>query len=194
MCYSARVSIGTFLFAAAVAAWVSKRQPALAVTFVAIALMQLVEYFIWMDQGCGVVNKLATAALKPTLNLQPLLIALGIWCNKAGYAPNALYGVLVLALAVSWAFAIRDAYKEYGLCTRPGQSGRLAWHGVRWKDGAATEALYYPIMAFLLLTMRPAIVTWPLFALYTLTYEMSATPSVWCNTVNLVAAWALVSV
>jgi hypothetical protein len=42
--------------------------------------------------------------------------------------------------------------------------------------------------------MRPAIVTWPLFALYTLTYKMSATPSVWCNTVNLVAAWALVSV
>lgn len=194
MCYSARVSIGTFLFASAVAAWVSKREPALAVTFVSVALMQLIEYFIWMDQGCGTVNKLATAALRPTLNLQPLLIALGIWCNRAGYAPNALYGVLASAMTVSWVWTIVEACGRYGLCTRPGKGGRLVWHGVRWKDGAVTEVLYYPIMAFLLLTMRPAIVTWPLFALYTLTYKMSATPSVWCNTVNLVAAWALVSV
>lgn len=193
MCYSARVSIGTFLFAAVVAAWVAKRQPALAVAFVAIALMQLVEFFIWIDQGCGVVNQMATAALKPTLNLQPLLIALAMWWFRGGYAPNALYGVLALALMVSLGLAVGDAYREYGRCTRPGKSGRLAWHGVRWKNGAALKTLYYPVMAFLFATMKPIIVTWPLLALYTLTYEMSASPSVWCNTVNLVAAWALVA-
>jgi hypothetical protein len=190
MCYSARISIGTFVFATAVAGWVLRREPALAVTFVAITLMQLVEYFIWIDQKCGWINKLATSAIVPILKLQPLAIALAVWYFRAGLLPSVLYIVIALIVSLELVQALRDAYTNYGGCTRPGIDGRLVWDAVSWKKN---QNGYYIAMIALFATMRPIIVTWPLLALYTLTYHMSSGPSVWCNTVNACAAWALIA-
>jgi len=193
MCYNAPISIGTFVFAAAVAVWIFNRTPALAVSFVAIALMQLVEFFIWMDQGCGTLNKVATASILPTLALQPLLITLAVAYFRAGLLPRFIYIVLALCVGAKLVQSVVEAPKTYGTCTRPGKSGRLIWQDVPWKEPGATFNYYYPTMALLFATMKPIIITWPLLILYSLTYQMSATPSVWCNTVNACAAWALVA-
>ena len=43
----------------------------------AIIQIQLIEYFMWTDQKCGIVNKLATIIGRILLFLQPLVILLG---------------------------------------------------------------------------------------------------------------------
>lgn len=193
MCYNAPISIGTFVFAAATAAWIFRRTPALAVSFVAIALMQLVEYFIWIDQGCGTLNKVASASIRPTIAFQPMLISLAVWYFRAGFLPRVIYVMLTLLTGVKFVQMLVEAPKAYGACTQPGKDGRLIWQNISWKEPDSTFKYYYPTMAILFATMNPIMVTWPLLALYSLTYQMSATPSVWCNTVNACAAWALVA-
>ena len=45
--------------------------------FLAVAQMQLLEYFIWSDQGCGYINNNASKMIVPVLNLQALAMILG---------------------------------------------------------------------------------------------------------------------
>ena len=73
MCWSAAVSLGTYLFSAGagVASYAFYRKvPNL--LYMNFVHMQLLEYFMWRDQGCGGVNQAANRLGLTLIVLQPL--------------------------------------------------------------------------------------------------------------------------
>lgn len=73
MCWSAAVSLGTYLFSAGagVASYVIHRKvPNL--LYMNFVHMQLLEYFMWRDQGCAGVNQLANRLGLTLIAMQPL--------------------------------------------------------------------------------------------------------------------------
>lgn len=73
MCWSAAVSLGTYLFSAfsGVASYaLYRRAPNL--LYINFAHMQLLEYFMWRDQGCGGANQVANRLGLTLIALQPL--------------------------------------------------------------------------------------------------------------------------
>lgn len=73
MCWSASVSLGTYLFSAGagVASYIFYRKlPNL--LYINFLHMQLLEYFMWRDQGCWGVNQAANRAAMTLIALQPM--------------------------------------------------------------------------------------------------------------------------
>ena len=80
MCYSAEVSLGTFLFVEliCICLWVRDRiiYRAFALILNVFVFVQFLEYLIWTNQECNAVNKAVTAILPYYILLQPVLVSI----------------------------------------------------------------------------------------------------------------------
>jgi len=201
MCYSAEPSGGTFLFVAAMAALIAfgKGKPAIALVLLVLAFMQLVEGVLWtLTPACTPLNYVASSAIPLILALQPTLIALILWIYNAGYASPHVYQFLfclsAIACAVVLAYVLRNPRNS---CVEPSTAGHLDW-GLDSAFFRAFQKAYYPLMAFLILSLRP----WPLgltlFAVYFLSWIYYRNrfpgewPSLWCHGINAGAVVAAV--
>jgi hypothetical protein len=198
MCYNAPVSAGTFLFVAAISAYMWQRNRgldrplALVLTF--IAFMQVLEWGLWLNLDCGPINKIISAIIPIYLVLQPVILnwIVGAW--GAGWAGG--YGMVALmAAALMLPERITRAVKHYGECSTVNQEGHLVWPGVPFDS--FVPYIYYITLIYPIATLKN-----PMFAaLYLLFagvshYMMGQTssdawPSIWCHFVNLLAVFAV---
>lgn len=199
MCYSATVSAGTFLFVGAVGLYLWKRNRGLdrplGLILGAIALMQLLEWGLWLNLECGAVNKFITAVIPVYLALQPVLINWIVGAFDAGWA-NYYWEVGLVAAATIVPYQIYKAVTEYGVCSRLDTGGHIVWKNFSF--GPAVSAIYYPAMLYPLLTLRNTTfsIIYSFFGL--LSHQMfsgsgkESWPSLWCHFVNALAAFAVV--
>lgn len=200
MCYNARVSAGTFLFVAAVAAILWRRNQgidrALAGILLFIAVMQLLEWALWVAPGCGWVNKLITAIIPVYLVLQPVAVNWIVHTFRAGWGGG--YGtVAAVAAALMVPYQLVQAWRTYGSCSTVGTSGHLVW-----KNGPPLDpiisAVYYPALIYPFATLKnsPFALLYLFFAALShekfKAVESKSWPSLWCQFVNLLAVFALV--
>ncbi len=64
--------------------------------FLIVVQMQLIEYFIWIDQSCGNINNFASKMIVPELSMQALAMVLGALIFKTTNLSNSSLIALVL--------------------------------------------------------------------------------------------------
>lgn len=123
----------------------------------AIIQIQLIEYFMWTDQKCGIVNKLATIIGRILLFLQPLVILLGAYLfNTMNISNNIMLiisGVYIIAwLLMNINYIKNKRYQECSLS----KDGHLQWSFMYGKTNIIDEIfvtisnriIYFVIMLF----------------------------------------------
>jgi hypothetical protein len=211
MCYSPEVSIGTFGFVTALCiyAWIRNRgiDRAASLLFFVLVLMQLVEYFLWMNQQCTPINKAISSLVPILLYLQPLLFTLISWKWNAGfgdYTPYIFYGWL---LALLPALFYMDSIGLFNHCILQGSNGHLDWNigsfaEIFTEQTRPLTSLLFPLMYYATLlyvfgtlknTRLAAIFLGMSFVsfLTSIRFFKETWGSVWCHSVNGAAILAL---
>ena len=83
MCYNQTISFLTFAVMAISTIYLIYRNYPndkwVAIVFISAGIMQLVEYFMWRNQSCGLTNHLATIGVFLILLIQPIAILIGAY-------------------------------------------------------------------------------------------------------------------
>ena len=144
MCYSTTISLLTFaVMILSTIFLIYRNYPNdrwVAIVFISAGIMQLLEYFMWKDQSCGMTNHIATILAFMVLLIQPIAILIGAYyfgnlvIDRKKLAPIIwIYGIIIGIFGINW---INYASKKR-LCSRP--NGRhLDWDFSNW--------IYSPIM------------------------------------------------
>lgn len=202
MCYSPEVSIGTFAFVALGAGylWV-RNHPAdrgLAILFIAIALMQLVEFALWLVvDKCDDTNRNAATLVPLALTVQPLLAAWAAWQYKLGWLggyKQFFYILLALTPFVLW-----DFYKRRTQDCVVVEGGHLAWPAYTYNKAFKSPLFmifYWVGLLYVITTLKNIPLAVLLTAAYAWTYWQSwdagnAWPSVYCHSVNALVVTAI---
>jgi len=204
MCYSAEVSIGTFLFVEVICIflWIRDRRidRAMALILSVVVFMQFLEYLIWTNQECNAVNKSVTAVIPYYLLLQPVFISIILYTMKAGtgslYLPIIATSIPILLLSTQ--------LPSRGECIKVGECGHLDWN---FDDGGITKspigttilviwyffALFYTVATLKggLAPFTTAVLAISLFV--SSVYYKRVWSSVWCHAVNAMAVVAIIA-
>ena len=160
MCYNKETSALTFLYAITFSSILYIRNKPndrwLTLIFLSIGLMQLCEYFMWLDQNCGIINHRATIASYITLLLQPIAFIVGAyyfgtlqsWVNK-----NSLFWVMVSVIIIIGFQIIKYIiYPPPNLCSKPqGEYKHLIWDLSRFNTPNLIIVLYFILLSTLIL-------------------------------------------
>ena len=203
MCYSPESSAGTFLFVAAICIFLWKRggplRHALAVILLFIALMQVVEFFLWLNTDCTQTNKNITYAIPVLLFLQPVIVLGSLLYFNVGLLPSIIYKVLLGIWIASLPLFIIWMKSGFNKCTKVGQNGHLVWPSTI--ENSVEQEWAQGIYNFMLVAGIGTLKTeW-----YGMFYVLMASigyfqtkqiyghswASVWCNFVNILALGAL---
>lgn len=198
MCYNANVSGGTFLFVAIAAAfmWYRNRDidRPLALMLLFIAVMQLLEWGLWLNLDCNTVNKVISAIIPIYLMLQPVVLNWIVGSYKAGWGIG--YGtVAAVAAALLIPYQFFNIKSFYGDCSKINKNGHLAWPGFPYHN--IISLIYYAAIVYPFATLKHTgfAALYLLFAGASLYMfydaDKSGWPSLWCHFANLLALFAV---
>ncbi|KAL4443988.1 hypothetical protein ABPG75_011725 [Micractinium tetrahymenae] len=167
MCWSLRVSLGSWALVAALAAFLWRRAWRNDRWFAALLLfvgqVQALEAVLWLDQGCSGPNQAATWVLLGWVSLEPLahsLIALACTPRKARSAAQWVLAAAAAAFAAAFAAAAAGppGAARQGWCSRPCGAADCGAH-LRWSwvpnINAAWHLAFLAFLATPLAFMRP---------------------------------------
>ena len=105
MCYSAESSINNYglgmLLSLGLYTLGNNYDKHFAFFIFVVIQMQLVEYFMWKDQKCGIMNKIATISANIILLLQPVSVLLGGYLfNTMNVSNSLLMGISIPYLLI----------------------------------------------------------------------------------------------
>lgn len=152
MCYSAESSLSTFLVGSTSSLYLllfsnSPIYKHAGLFFISVAFIQLLEYLMWTDQKCGIINDTVSRLIVPVLSLQPIAIFLGGYIfNTTVLNKNTLYYILLL-LTIGLAHALYKKFSDKrSYCSKPNIDGALAWAYMEEHDfNSISTMLYYII-------------------------------------------------
>lgn len=193
MCYSAEVSIGTFLFVAAGVAYMWNRNGPLDRPFSAlllvVALMQLVEFFLWRNLSCGPANQFWTQMIPFALMLQPLLSLFIMWQFKAGWGPY--YKELFFAVLLLFIPPFVNSWNKVKGCTTLDGNGHLIWPTETTTLSPVAYWVYWLGIGYCYATLNDTTLATFMILFHFLSYKSmeflypKSWPSMWCHFVNI---------
>jgi hypothetical protein len=202
MCYSATTSLLTFVVMAISTIYLINRNYPndiwFSIIFISAGLMQLVEYFMWKDQSCGLTNHLSTISAFLILLIQPLATLLGayyfgdlVFDRKKLYPIIWIYGIIIGIIAI---IGINYGRKNR-LCSLP-NGIHLDWDISKLFGGKMLIYIFfflYYAMFFILLLSKPwylgFIIATMLFGSILFSVFFIKNPSwksLWCWIVNFI--------
>lgn len=106
--------------------------------------MQLIEYFIWIDQKCGKINDIASRFINLELHLQPFSVILGMLLyNTSTLSKEILYilfFILIINILVSIYINFSPFRKRRNQCSKPSSNSLLEWD---MGDNIMNKYFYY---------------------------------------------------
>jgi len=131
MCYSVSSSFGTFFFVFFICCilWIkgSKLQKSLSIMLGIIALMQVIEGFLWLNIDCNKINIFITSFIPILLFIQPIVIIGTLYTFGTGILSPLIYKILLGIWFILIPLYI-DLFKNgRGKCTIIGSNGHLVW-------------------------------------------------------------------
>ena len=110
--------------------------------FIYISLVQFLEGFMWLDEGCrGSSNRLATSLIRYLVYFQPILVYL-----VAGDRSNSRFRLLVNILYGIWVVFLISSSKLKG-CSVPNREGHLNWNS-QLQYLVALQIPYFALLAW----------------------------------------------
>ena len=155
MCYNKEVSMTSFIIGGGLSTLLytrgDKYDKHIASLFFFVTLIQLAEYFIWIDQDCGAINNFASNSISVILFFQAFVSVIGgyyfntydkLFSNK--YLKYIISTSMVLYGIITF-FDYRDC------CTKETTEGHLEWELPRGnvEDYSIFSRLLYYICLFL---------------------------------------------
>lgn len=197
MCYSAEVSLGTFLFVEIICVflWMRDRRidRAAALILTVVVFMQFLEYLLWTDPECGTVNKSVSAILPYYLFLQPAAIAAILYAMNAG---NGSFYPLIMMTSIPVMYMLSQ--QPHTECIKADENGHLCWKLNSGPMHHYISGWYFLSLFYTLATLKDkplsavAVTFSAVSLLVTYTYYKCAWGSIWCHSVNAMAVAALV--
>lgn len=163
MCYSSTISLLTLsVMAISTIYLIYRNYPNdrwVAIVFISAGIMQLLEYFMWKDQSCGIKNHIATVLSLLLLLIQPIAALIGAYyfgdliIDKNKLAPIIwIYGIIIGIFGINW---INYASKKR-LCSRP-NGKHLDWNFSKWMNSSMMKifCIMYYLIFLLFFMSRP---------------------------------------
>ena len=206
MCYSAEVSLGTFLFVTTICGYLwyrnHKIDRAVALMLFVIGFMQFLEYMLWMNLECNDTNKFISKLLPVYLFFQPVILNLIVWQMKAG--TGTLYPYIVI-FGTLFGLLYFMYHHDNRPCVEKSDCKHLNWNIKNNIIGDDIDVFNYvgiPFYYFALFysagTLKNValsntfLVTWSASWVITNTLYKEVWASVWCHVVNACGIAALV--
>jgi hypothetical protein len=201
MCYSTTTSLLTFAVMAISTIYLIYRNYPndrwVAIVFISAGIMQLLEYFMWKDQSCGMTNHLATIFAFIVLLIQPIAVLIGAYyfgdliIDKNKLVPIIwIYGIIIGIFGINW---INYGMKNR-LCSRP-NGIHLDWDFSNWIYSPMMKIFWfmYYIVIVLFFMSRPwylgvfvviLLIGSQLFSVFFI--KNPAWKSLWCWVINFI--------
>lgn len=201
MCYSASSSFGTFFFVLFLCCilWIrgSNLQKSLSIMLLFIALMQVIEGFLWLNLDCTNVNIFITSFIPILLFLQPVVIIGTLYYFGTGLLSPFVYKLLLGIALLSLPLYI-DWFKDgIGKCTVIGKNGHLVWPFTNTNPSPLAHIVYNILLSIGFATLNTEWYGLFYLIMAILGYYKSRITyghswgSIWCHYVNLLAIGAL---
>lgn len=132
MCYSAESSINNYglgmLLSLGLYTLGNNYDKHFAFFIFVVIQMQLAEYFMWKDQKCGIMNKIATISANIILLLQPVSVLLGGYLfNTMNVSTSLLLGISIPYLLIGLLVIMYKSYNEKKQICSKAPDGYLVW-------------------------------------------------------------------
>ena len=154
MCYNKETSIISYIagVAASIYLFISgdKYDKNIAIFCLTFIQIQLVEFFMWLDQKCGIINKLATIFGNIILGLQPFSILLGAYLFNTTFISK---NILIIALIINFIIVLNTIFYyilEYNkkICSKEKKQFGLSWD-INYNENDIYVKILYFIGMFL---------------------------------------------
>lgn len=140
MCYSSESSINSFLIGISSCIYLliygDKYDKHIGFYFIPVILIQLIEYFMWIDQRCGKLNHYASKSVNLVLSSQVYFLILGFYLFKTSIIINKYkknkFNILILITILYLYIGLKSYFINEGiLCSKPNKYSSLVWD--KWK-------------------------------------------------------------
>jgi len=164
-----------------------------------ISLMQIVEFFIWLNHECSNTNKFISLFIPILLFLQPIVVITTILYFKSGILSPIFYKIILSIWIICSSYFIIWMKDGFNQCTIIGKNGHLVW------PYANSSKLIDQFMQFLyniVLAIGIGSLHTPWYGIFYIFVALlsyyyirniygHSWGSVWCNFVNFLAFGAL---
>lgn len=150
MCYSAESSIISFLIGGSVSIYLlnskNNTNKHVGLFFLTVSLIQLLEFMMWVDQDCGLLNDIASRSILLVLSSQIYGIFLGAYLYKTTIIPENILKILLLPITIIFLYLGLKNYfnTKNNWCTRPNEDRSLQWANMKNEKHIYTY-LYYGV-------------------------------------------------
>ena len=199
MCYSPEASIGTFLFVAAVSAYLWNRNHPLdrpvALIFLVVVIMQLLEFLIWISLDSPQRLAILTKAIPFILFLPPRHFMLIHWLYKPGW--GLFYREAFFFLLLLFPFALYSIYSQIKGVVKVGTSGHLEWPVGAYMWSPWINAMYWFFLVYGFGILKNIPLSLGMVGGAYLSYSIfersrpEVWPSMWCHIVNFLSVLAV---
>lgn len=196
MCYSLESSRNSFLIGGTASLYLlffskDNTNRHVGLFLFSVCLMQLLEYFIWKDQKCGLMNDIASRFIKIVLLLQIITVYLGAYIFNTTTISKNILTFFILGLLICFIYGIYILFfgNDLKWCTKPNSDKSLQWanHDKLFLTGRLP--VYFYLFTFLLVPFFAKKIWKALFILImgSITYYMTRTEndgtwnSRWCH-------------
>lgn len=194
MCYDAESSMNGFLIGGSASLYLiffsnNPTYKHIGLFFAAVVLMQLAEYFIWIDQDCNKkYNDLASKSVIPILALQVFALLFGGYLFNTTILPSYIlkYASIITSIIILYFFYNNFYINNDKWCTKPNQDDRLQWDKYEENINELLETIYKLVFILIPFFFKNVRIGFTLFiagmiALINTRYENKASwNSKWC--------------
>jgi len=163
MCYSSESSIKSFAIGITTSLYLlffskNRTNRHIGLFFSFVSMIQLLEYFMWIDQKCGLLNNFASRSIVLVLALQVYSLFLGSYIFNTTYIPRNYLFYLLLIGSLGIIHTIYFYYFQNNLkwCTKPNENNSMQWANFGIVNKATTYFYYGIFIAFALLLKEHA--------------------------------------
>lgn len=132
MCYSAESSLISFLIGGTGSLYLlnskNNTNKHIGLFLLSVVLIQLLEFLMWIDQKCGILNSIATRSITLVLTLQLYVIFLGGYLYDTLIIPKKILKILLIPLTILFIYMSSHSYfDKRKWCSKPNSDGSLLW-------------------------------------------------------------------
>lgn len=194
MCWSAQVSLNTFLLTAFTTflVWFNGSSMFLPIFMMAYGVMQLNEYFVWTYLDNPKINMILSIVAMIIIGLQPL-VSLAVIDGAQNFMAFGIVYALFLFMYLSEFLPLKTTGRVFR--TVVAKNGHLKW--VWWQNMSRYVCLLYALLLFVPMFLARKwsmlFITCGLLIVSVATYLKDGTwTSMWCWMVNILAIYVLV--
>lgn len=190
MCYSAESSLISFLIGGMSTLYLLKSNnntnKYIGLFLFSVVLIQFLEFLMWIDQKCGILNSIASRSIALVLSLQIYVIFLGGYLYDTLIIPKKILKILLIPMTIVFIYMSSYSYfDKRKWCSKPNSDRSLLWANREDVHIIFTYIYYlvFAIMPFLLKELWKGLLifTLGLISFLITRYKSSGTSnSRWC--------------